>query len=84
MEYSLDTINNENLDSLGGPVDKNTPASARDMGLTPGVKGFHALQGYCGHVLQLSEVGALHQEEPPPATTRESPRKAAKTWQRQK
>ena len=36
MEYSSATINNENLDSLGGPVDKNTPASAGDMGLTPG------------------------------------------------
>ena len=36
MEYYSAIINNENVDFLGGTVDKNTPASAGDMGLIPG------------------------------------------------
>ena len=39
--------------SRGGPVDKNLPANAADMGLIPGLGRFHMRQGRGAHAPQL-------------------------------
>ena len=41
---------------LGGPVVKNPPANAGDMGLIPAPGRFHKLQGNEPHVPQLLSV----------------------------
>ena len=46
-------------DFLGGPVVKNLPANAADMGSIPGLGRFYLLQG---NWARASQLGSLHLE----------------------
>ena len=42
---STSCLRSSKQDFPGGPLVKNLPANARDMGLIPGARRFHMLQG---------------------------------------
>ena len=50
------------LDLPGGPVVKNPPANAGDMGSIPGSGRFHMPQSNQAHVLQLLKLMLCHTE----------------------
>ena len=89
LKLSTFQLKGPNLGLSGGPVDKNPPANAGDMGSIPGLGGFHMPPG--AQVLQVlkpmhletvlgdkrtTAVRSLNTaacEESSPASTRESP-----------
>ena len=48
----------------GGPMFRSLPASAGDLGSTPGLGGFHMLQGSKAHTQALSLCGSEDPAQP--------------------